>query len=104
MPESESRPANEPGVQADIEDRARRRLAAERGFYVHLATYVIVIGCLFLINAMTGSRWWFVWPALGWGIGILVHALATFGLVGFMGREWERRRLKELIEEERSRH
>jgi fatty acid desaturase len=92
-----------PEDMSSIEQRARRRLAAEKGFYIHLATYVIVIGCLFLINAITGSRWWFVWPALGWGIGILVHALVTFGLVGFMGREWERRRLNELIEEERSR-
>src|SRR5512134_2212792 len=88
---------------AGAEARARSRLAAEKGFCVHVATYVIVIGFLFLINAVTGSRWWFIWPALGWGIGILVHALATFGLVGFMGREWERRRLNELIEEERSR-
>jgi hypothetical protein len=103
MPESESPSAAEPVDKAAIEERARRRLAAEKGFYVHLATYVIVISCLVLINAITGSRWWFVWPALGWGIGILVHALATFGLVGFMGREWERRRLDELIEEERSR-
>jgi hypothetical protein len=103
MPESESPAAAEPVDTAAIEERARRRLAAEKGFYVHLATYVIVIGCLVLINAITGSRWWFVWPALGWGVGILVHALATFGLVGFMGREWERRRLDELIEDERSR-
>jgi hypothetical protein len=94
----------DPTSAAGAEARARSRLAAEKGFYVHVATYVIVIGCLFIINAMTGSRWWFIWPALGWGIGILVHALATFGLVGFMGREWERRRLNELIEEERSRH
>jgi hypothetical protein len=104
MPDNENTSAAEPGAQAAAEARARRRLAAEKGFYVHLATYVIVIGSLFLMNAVSGSRWWFVWPALGWGIGILVHALVTFGLIGFMGREWERRRLNELIEEERSRH
>jgi hypothetical protein len=88
---------------ADAEARARRRLAAERAFYIHLAIYVVVIGFLFLVNAMTGSRWWFVWPALAWGIGILVHAMATFGLAGFLGHAWEERRLRELIEEERTR-
>ena len=63
--------------------RARRRLVAEKGFYVHLVTYVAVISGLFIINALTGSgRWWFVWPAIGWGVGLAVHALATFGLVG----------------------
>lgn len=90
-----------PTLSQDAETRARRRLMAEKGFYLHLATYVIVIGVLFLINAMTGSRWWFVWAALGWGIGILVHAVATFGFGGFMGRDWEERRLRELIEQER---
>jgi 2TM domain len=89
---------------ASVEQRARRRLVAEKGFYVHLVTYVAVISALFIINALTGSgRWWFVWPAIGWGIGIAVHALATFGLVGLLGRDWEDRRLKELMDEEQRR-
>lgn len=95
--------AEESPAGTDAEARARRRLAGEKAFYMHLSTYVVVIGGLFVINALTGSRWWFFWPALGWGIGILVHAAATFGVGGFLGREWEDRRLQELIEEERSR-
>ncbi len=86
------------------EQRARRRLVAEKAFYVHLVTYVAVISGLFIINVLTSSgRWWFVWPALGWGIGIAVHALATFGMIGVMGRDWEDRRLKELVDEEQRR-
>ena len=96
-------PPNETPDSTDFETRARRRLAAERGFYMHLSTYVIVIGALFVINALTGSRWWFFWPALGWGIGILVHAASTFGVGGFLGRDWEDKRLQELIDEERGR-
>jgi hypothetical protein len=87
----------------EAEARARRRLAEEKAFYMHLSTYVVVIGALFVINALTGSRWWFFWPALGWGIGILVHAAATFGVGGFLGREWEDKRLQELMDEERGR-
>ncbi len=90
--------------EAASEERARRRLASEKGFYVHLVTYVVVITGLFIINLLTGpGRWWFVWPAIGWGIGIAVHALSTFGLIGLLGRDWEERRLKELVEEERGR-
>ena len=89
---------------AGAEQRARRRLAAEKGFYVHLVTYVTVITGLFIINALTGAgRWWFVWPAIGWGIGLTVHALSTFGLIGLLGRDWEERRLKELMDEEQRR-
>jgi hypothetical protein len=87
-----------------IEQRARRRLLAEKSFYIHLATYVIVISALFVINALTGSgRWWFVWPAIGWGVGLTIHALSTFGMIGLLGRDWEERRLKELMEEEQRR-
>ena len=90
--------------EAASAERARRRLVAEKGFYVHFVTYVLVISVLFIINALTGhGRWWFVWPAIGWGIGIAVHALSTFGLIGLLGRDWEERRLKELMEEERRR-
>lgn len=102
--------STEPATTVDSKDsvtaerRARRRLVAEKGFYVHLVTYVAVISGLFLINVLTSAgRWWFVWPAVGWGIGIAVHALSTFGLVGLFGRDWEERRLKELTEEERRR-
>ena len=96
-------PSTEAAVGMDAETRARRRLAAEKAFYAHLTTYVIVIGALFIINALTGSRWWFFWPAIGWGIGILVHATATFGAGSFLGRDWEDKRLQELIDEERGR-
>ncbi len=91
-------------ASAGAEARARRRLAAEKSFYVHLTTYVVVIGALFLINALTSrAYWWFVWPAIGWGIGILFHGISTFGTVGTLGRDWEDRRLKQLIEEEHKR-
>lgn len=91
-------------VVTDVERRARRRLAAEKSFYTHLTTYVVVIGALFLINALTSrSYWWFVWPAIGWGIGIIFHAVSTFSSFGVLGREWEDRRLKQLIDEESKR-
>jgi hypothetical protein len=96
-------PGREPLDAATVEARARRRLRAEKVFYVHLGVYVVVIGALFLINALTGPRWWFVWPAGGWGIGLLIHAVVTFGIGGLLGPEWEDERLRELIDEERGR-
>jgi hypothetical protein len=101
--------AREPGAKTatppedSAEARARGRLAAEKAFYIHLATYAAVIGGLFVIDAVTGPGWWFFWPALGWGLGVLVHGAATFGVGGFVGADWEERRLHELIEQERER-
>jgi len=52
----------------------RRRM----GFFRNLSSYIIVIGMLALINALTGGAWWFQWPALGWGIGLLFQLKCIF--------------------------
>jgi uncharacterized integral membrane protein len=83
-------------------ERARRRLRAEKGFYIHLAVYALVNAVLFLINSRTGSPWWFFWPAFGWGLGLAIHGVTVFGMHG-AARDWEERRLRELIDEERGR-
>ena len=59
--------------------RARRRAAAKAGFYVHLMWYGVVIGGLFLINLMTTRFQWWLFPAIGWGIGLFSHFAAVFG-------------------------
>src|SRR5258707_900827 len=63
-------------------ERARKRAAAEAGFFVHLMWYGIIIGFLFVINLLTGgfgSYPWFIWPALGWGFGVASHFAAVYG-------------------------
>jgi signal transduction histidine kinase len=61
-------------------ERARKRAAAEAGFYVHLMWYGIIIGFLFILNLMTSPGTpWFIWPALGWGFGIASHFAAVYG-------------------------
>ena len=84
-------------------ERARRKLARIKGFYTHLTIYCIVIGALFLINYLTHSGWWFYWPALGWGIGLALHAVGVFGTDALFGEGWEERKLRELTERERQR-
>jgi biotin-(acetyl-CoA carboxylase) ligase len=45
-----------------------------RGFLSHLGPYMIVIGCLAAINLLTSPSYpWFLWPAMGWGIGVALH-------------------------------
>ena len=101
---TDSARSSDPKEPKSVEQRARGRLRAEKGFYVHLVIYVIVISGLFVINALTGhGRWWFVWPAIGWGIGLTIHALSAFGMISVLGRDWEERRLKELVDEEQRR-
>ncbi len=67
-------------------------------FYVHLAIYVIVITTLFAINLSSPSgRVWAVWPALGWGLALLIRASSVFELFPFMGADWERRQVEKRL-------
>jgi hypothetical protein len=60
---------------------AERRVRAKLGLIAHATTYVLVMVLLAAINLMTDrTRLWFVWPLLGWGIGLAWHAIAVFAL------------------------
>ena len=61
--------------------RAKRAASAKMAFYVHLAVYLLVNALLIAINLLTSAgHLWVQWPLLGWGTGVLVHALTTFVL------------------------
>jgi hypothetical protein len=83
-------------------ERARARVQALKGFYVHAAVFLVVNAGLFGINVLVGGPWWFYWPLIGWGIGLGVHALAVFGFGGGgpLGRDWEERKVREMLDRE----
>lgn len=81
-------------------EQAKKRAAEIRDFYQHLITYLVVNAALFVINILTSpGYYWFVWPLAGWGIGVALHAVTVFG--GFMGKSWEERKIKEIMEKDR---
>jgi hypothetical protein len=60
-------------------ERAKKRVDAKIGFYVHLAVYVTVNILLAIINLTTSRHYlWFQWPLFGWGIGLFFHGLGVF--------------------------
>ena len=51
----------------------------QRGFQVHAAVYLAVNAFLFMVWLITTRGLpWFLFPAGGWGIGLIAHAAATF--------------------------
>jgi len=38
---------------------------------------------------------------LGWGIGLAAHGFSVYGLGGFLGAEWEERKIQEIISKRR---
>jgi hypothetical protein len=86
-------------------ERARKRVEALKGFYIHATAFVLVNIALFAINMLVGGAWWFYWPLIGWGIGLGAHALGVFGFGGSgpWGQDWEKRKTREMMEKERGR-
>ena len=87
---------NPPLTEENLERMARRRVRLKMAWYRHALTYVLVIGFLAFLSLKQG-RDWFIWPALGWGIGLLAHAFGTF--MGQPGSGFHQR----LVEKERER-
>lgn len=77
--------------------RAYERLAAIKGFYWHLAAFVSVLTGLLIINILTDSDWWVQWVFLGWGVGVLAHAIAIFARKPQAVADWEKRKIREQI-------
>src|SRR5512134_1425890 len=68
-----------------------RSTAKGRKFLSHLSTYVVVIGALFLINLLTSGLGepWFLFPAIGWGIGLAFHLFSLVKL-DVVGPRWQK--------------
>ena len=59
--------------------QAIQRIRSKRELRVHVAVYVAVNALLVLIWAVTGAGYfWPVWPILGWGIAIVIHAVTVY--------------------------
>ena len=79
---------------------AKKRVEEIKGFYFHLISYIVVNAVLVVINLLTSPEYlWFIWPIIGWGVGLLIHAFTVFGNV--MGKDWEERKIKEIMEKDK---
>ena len=90
-----------PQTAADVRPDEALALAHVRkvkGFYIHLSQYVIVIAALTVLNLVwTPTYVWFVWPALGWGMGVAAHAVSVFDAVPFLNGAWEKRQVEKYL-------
>lgn len=89
---------NAPLSDDDIDRLARKRAKAKLGWYVHLLVFLVVNGVWFFASTQGLSRRPWAWyPALGWGLALVLHGVSVF-LLG-SGSAWRER----MIERERDR-
>jgi two-component system LytT family sensor kinase len=81
--------------------RAIEKVKKLKEFYQNITSYCIVIPFLVFINLYTSPQFhWFWFPMFGWGIGILFHGLDVYNYNPILGRDWERNKINELMQEE----
>lgn len=67
--------------------RAAVRATMKLAFYRHVMIYIVVNALLAAINLLNDPHHlWFQWGMLGWGIGLLVHALNVYSYRWFGSR------------------
>ncbi len=83
--------------------RARKQVEEIKGFYGHLTSFVVVMLFLLFINLRYSPQYlWFFWPLLGWGLGLFFHGMRVFNYMPFLGKDWEERKIKEYMEQEKN--
>lgn len=80
--------------------RAKEHVEKIKGFYVHFAIYLIFVPFFIYLNLRSTDFPWAIFPILGWGLGVLGHASEVFDYNPFLGRNWERRKMKEFMDKD----
>ncbi len=85
------------GVSAE-ELWAFARVRKIKGFWMHALVYVLVISVLAAWNLYaTPGRLWFLFTALGWGGGLLAHAVSVFLAQRLFSADWEKRQVEKIL-------
>lgn len=80
--------------QSTLQQQARRRAGMKLGWYLHASVYLCVnLGLMAL--ALSQGRHWAIYPALGWGLGLMMHGLVVW-LASPSSPVWQRMVQREL--------
>ena len=83
-------------ARAAFREREARKILRRRAFWLHATIYAATNVAIFLVWVMVGGGYpWFVFPIIGWGIGLAAHGAAAFLMVSTQDLvlEREQRRL-----------
>ena len=80
----------------DARAEARRWVHRKRIFYTIVGIYLVLSLMWFAIDVLGDpSTYWFYWPVLGMGLGVIVTWIVMFAL---FGADWERRQVEKYVE------
>ena len=75
----------------ELDQIARKRVKQKKGFFIHLQTYVLSNVFFTLLSFIENDPFGMLPIALIWGISLIIHYLAVFGVpgIGRLSHEWE---------------
>ncbi|WP_105169930.1 helix-turn-helix domain-containing protein [Pseudoalteromonas sp. T1lg23B] len=83
---------------SDQENKVIEQVWAIKAFYSHLIQYGVTIITLFIVNYFVSPHYyWAWWVALGWGVGVISHALDTYEVFNLFGAKWEKRQIEKRL-------
>ena len=98
-------PVNDKNIQYE---RARKRVKEIKGFYIEALVYMLVYLFLILSTSIIYDSFetFFeqnqFWGIGLWGIGLFAHGLSVFLPNFILGKNWEEKKIRELMERNRN--
>ncbi len=99
----------------DSFDRAKKKVKELKSFYNHVWIFVVITAMIYVIRFYLLPKWgiiseeegfvdWLNWNTyllpLFWGFGLLIHGLWTFRHKYTNLRDWEEKKIQELMDKE----
>lgn len=87
--QSESSSTLDKPVIADDEKLALQYVKGLKEFYSHAGMYAIFLVSFLALGRFTDPK--LVWGFVGWGVGVILHALVAYEVIGLFSAGWEKR-------------
>ena len=87
---------------------AAKRVQKIKGFYTHAVVYLVINTAIIIsqIQFSSSDNWSLELrqfsTAFFWGIGLAAHGLSVFMPTMILGKDWEDKKIKELMEKEKN--
>lgn len=88
-------------------ERAKKRVKKIKGFYSHALVYVVINLMIVIINVQNLGpdesyfQYENFFTLFFWGIGLAVHGLSVFLPNFILGKNWEERKIKAIMERDK---
>ena len=96
-------------IEQERYERAAKRVKQIKGFFSHALVYTVINTIIIIFNVQNFQpgesffQWQHFTTLIFWGIGILAHGLTVFLPNFILGKDWEERKIQEIMNKDKKR-